>query len=331
MWASRIDGSDRVAGERYRGFVFVPAELGEEAELSLELKKEILFLNANLATLSYWELLGLPWNASCEEAQEAYRQKALALHPDRHRGKRLGSYAVRLQAIFPRLNEARDALADPDKRAAYARRTASPTDRARLELRDLEEQRRGEERRARLARQNPLVAKVARVSELMARARQAADEGRWSQAANDFQLVCSLDPKNEEARKAAEDSRRRLAASRSGELYDRGLAAELAGSPQVALALFREAVEADPASTRAATAVSRCARTGGDLELAREMAERAVRSGPRDGPAHEALAQVLAAQGQVKEARRMAERALELDPRLTGAKSVLKRRWGLFG
>lgn len=320
-----------VSGERYRGFVFVPADLGEEAELSLEQKKEILFLHTRLATLSYWELLGLPWNASCEEAQEAYRHQAMLLHPDRHRGKQLGRYAARIQAIFPRLNEARETLADPERRAAYARKTAGPTERAKLELRDLEEERRAEERKARLARRNPIVAKVARVGELMGRARQAMEEGRWSQAANDFQLVCSMDPKNEEARKLAEDARRRVAAGRASELYEKGLAAEAAGSLQAALAMFRDAVEADPANCRAASAASRAARAAGDLSLARDMAERAVRSGPRDGPAHEALAQVLAAQGETKEARRLAERALELDPRLEGAKALLKKRWGLFG
>jgi len=320
-----------VAGERYRGFVFVPADLGEEAELSLEQKKEILFLHANLATLSYWELLGVPWNASCEEAQEAYRRQAMQLHPDRHRGKRLGRFGARLQAVFPRLNEARETLADPARRTAYARKTAGPTERARLEIRDIEEERRAEERKARLARQNPIVAKVARVGELMTRARRAMEEGRWSQAANDFQLVCSLDPKNEQARKLADEARRKSAALKAAELYEKGLAAELGGSAKAALALFRDAVEADPASSRAATAAARTARAAGDLGLAREMAERAVHAGPRDGAAHEALAQVLAAQGESREARRLAEKALELDPRLEGARAVLKKRWGLFG
>ncbi len=320
-----------MAGDRYRGFVFVPADLGEEAELSLEQKKEILFLHANLATLSYWDLLGVPWNATCEEAQEAYRRQAMLLHPDRHRGKQLGRFAARLQALFPKLNEARETLADPARRTAYARKSAGPTDRARLELRDIDDERRSDERRARLARQNPIVAKVARVAELMSRARKAMEEGRWSQAANDFQLVCSLDPKNEEARKLADDARRKAAAVKASDLYDKGLAAELAGSAQAALALFREAVETDPGNSRAATAASRAARAAGDLGLARDMAERAIRSGPRDATAHEALAQVLAAQGEAKEARRLAERALELDPRLEGAKAVLKKRWGLFG
>lgn len=320
-----------MSGERYKGFVFVPADLGEEAELSLEQKKEILFLHANLATLSYWELLGVAWNASCEESQEAYRRQAMLLHPDRHGGKQLGRYRARLQAIFPRLNEARETLADPVRRIAYARKTAGPMERARLELRDFEEERRAGERRARLARQNPIVARVARVGELMGRARRAMEEGRWSQAANDFQLVCSMDPKNEEARKLADDARRKVAAGRASDLYEKGLAAEAAGMLQGALVMFREAVEADPSSVRAATAASRAARVAGDLVLAREMAERAVRSGPRDGPAHEALAQVLAAQGEHREARRLAERALEIDPRLEGAKALLKKRWGLFG
>jgi curved DNA-binding protein CbpA len=332
MWVEPESGGPGgcLAGDRYKGFLFVPSDLAEDVDLSLEEKKEILFLHARLATLSFWELLGVPWNASADEATAAYRQLAMRLHPDRHRGKRLGKYAARLQAVFPRLNEARETLADPARREAYARKTAGPEERAKLQLKALEEERRSAEKRARLARQNPLVANAARVSEILARARQRMEEGRWAQAANDFQTAVAMDPRNDEARRLGEEARRKAGTVRATEWYERGLAAELAGQPAAALPLFAKAIEEDPAEPRYVVASSRAARATGDLAAAREAAERAVRIGPKHAAAHEEMAQVLVAQGETREARRLAERALELDPSLEGARSLLRKRWGIF-
>lgn len=320
-----------MSGDRYRGFVFVPADLAEDVDLNIEEKKEIIFLHENLGRLTYWELLGVPWNAPPEAAMDAYRRQALLLHPDRHRGKRLGRFEARLATVFPKLNEAREALSDPAKRAAYVRATASPEDLARMRLRELEDERRSDERRARLARQNPLVARAGRASDLMARARAELEEGRWQQAANDFLTVAEMDPRNQEARKLAAEARKKAAASRAAEAYEKGLAQELAGQPHNALQIFRRALEDEPDNARYAVAASRAARTAGDLATARELAEKAVKLAPRQAASHEALAQAMAAQGEAREARRAAERALELDPTLEGAKAILKKRWGIFG
>lgn len=317
-------------GDRYRSFVFVPADLAEDVDLTIQEKKEIIFLHENLGRLTYWELLGVPWNATPEVAMEAYRRQAMLLHPDRHRAKRLGRFGPRLAAVFPKLNEARETLADPAKRAAYARATASPEDMARLRVRELEDQRRAEERRARLARLNPLVARAARANDLMARARTAMEEGRWHQASNDFLTVAAMDPRNQEAKRLAEETRKKAAAVRAAEAYEKGLAEEFAGQVQSALQIFRKALEEDPGNPRYAVAASRAARAAGDPAAARELADQAVRLGPRSAASHEALAEALVAQGDGREARRAAEKALELDPTLEGAKAILKKRWGIF-
>lgn len=319
-----------MSGDRYRSFVFVPADLAEDVELTIQEKKEIIYLHENLRRLTYWELLGVPWNAAPEVAMEAYRRQAMLLHPDRHRGKRLGRFGPRLVAVFPKLNEARETLSDPAKRAAYARATASPEDMARLRVRELEDQRRAEERRARLARVNPLVARAGRASDLMARARTAMEEGRWQQASNDFLTVAVMDPRNQEAKKLAEEARKKAAAARAADTYEKGLAEEFGGQPQSALQIFRRAMQEDPGNPRYAVAASRAAREAGDPASARELADEAVRLGPRNAASHEALAEALAAQGDGREARRAAEKALELDPTLEGAKAILKKRWGIF-
>jgi tetratricopeptide (TPR) repeat protein len=320
------------SGDRYSGFGFDPADLAEDVDLEVERRREILFADANASRWTLWQVLDLPWNAPAAAAKAAYLDKVKVFHPDRYAGKRLGSYRGRLERVFRRLTEARDTLSDEARRVAYARATAPADEYARLEARKLDDERRAEERRARLSRQNPLLARAARVSELVRRGKQAFADGKFSQAANDLQVALSLDPRNVELASLVADARRKAGATRAAEHYDRGVSAEVMGRPGAALAAFKEALEADPANVRAAAAAARVAIQLGDVGEARARAEAAVRASPSAALAHEALASVLEAEGQRREAKKALERALELDPRLESAKERLKKlRWSFLG
>lgn len=62
----------------------------------------------------YYEVLGIPRNASDEEIKRAFRKLAFQYHPDHNRNGDA-------EAKFKEVNEAYHVLADPDKRAAYDR------------------------------------------------------------------------------------------------------------------------------------------------------------------------------------------------------------------
>jgi curved DNA-binding protein CbpA len=320
-----------LTGDRHSGFVFDPAALAEDVDVDVDRRKQILHAEARVGA-THWDVLGLPWNASPDAVKAAYLDKAKVFHPDRYAGRRLGTYRGRLERVFRRVTEARDALVDPARRAEYARTTAPPENRAQLVARDIEDERRTEERRARLARQNPLLARVARINELVRRGKEAMAESRFAAAANDLLLAQGLDPQNDEVAALAADAKRRAAQARAGDAYEKGIAAEAVGSRHAALAAYREALETDPRHVRAAAAGARVALALGEGDAARALAHDAVRAGPGVASAHEALGLVLEALGDRKEARRALERALELDPKLEAARERLKRlRWSFLG
>lgn len=308
-----------------------PGDLAEEVDLPVELRKEILSLDERLGALDHWQLLGVPWNAPVAAVRAAYLEKVRVYHPDRHAGRRLGSYLGRVERIFGALTAARDALCDPAARTDYVRQTAPPAERARIDLRRADDAARAEERKARLVRSNPLVARATRIQELLDRGKKAMAAGQHGQAANDFLTVAGLDPRHPEARALAEEARQRAGAEKARALYDQAMAALAVGHVAGALAILRGASGADPGNVRYPLAAARIALERGEAQAARAFADQAVRAAPRDAQTFELLGQALHALGDVKQARRAVERALELDPDRPTAKALARKlRWSLF-
>jgi curved DNA-binding protein CbpA len=320
-----------VKADRYNGFLFNPADLSEDVDLDVERRREILFLAATMDGWTHWQALGVPWNASVDAARDAYREKVKVFHPDRYPGRRLGSFRPRLERIFRRLTEARDALSEEVARAAYARKTAPPEEIARTAARRIEDDVRSQERKARMARTNPMVSRVARVRELMDRGRTAMAEGRFADAARDFLTASAMDPALAEARSLAEDARKKASSGKARDLWEKARTAELQNDLDRAQMHAEAAADAEPGEPRYAIYVARVALQRGALETARGRAEGAVRAAPALATAHEVLGEVLAAQGEGGAAKKALERALELDDGLQSARERLRKlRWSFL-
>ena len=317
--------------DRFQGFLFNPADLSEDVDIDPDRRREILYLVASMDGWTHWQVLGVPWNAPVDKARDAYREKAKVFHPDRYPGRRLGSFRGRLERIFRRLTEARDVLGDEAARAAYARRTAPPEEVARAAARQIENDTRAQERRARMVRNNPMVSRVARVRELIDRGRRNMQEDRFADAARDFLTAAALDPSASEAKALAEQARSKASSGKARELWEKARAFHLQHELDRAQFLAEAAADADPGEPRYGIYVARLALERGAIETARLRAEAVVRSAPSLATAHEVLGEVLAIQGDSAAARRSLERALELDEGLTGARDRLRKlRWSFL-
>jgi tetratricopeptide (TPR) repeat protein len=321
-----------VSGERDQGHSFNPADLAEAVDLDLDRRKAILRAEASLPTWNHWDVLGLEWNAPVEAVRAAYLDQVKIFHPDRYAGKRLGSFRSRLERVFRRLTEARDVLTSDTQRAPYVLATAPALEVTRREARRLEDERRSVERRGRLARHNPLLARADRITTLMKHGREMLAAGQYAQAVNDFQLVVGLDPGNTEAGPLAAEARKKGLETKVGECLEKARAAETMGSWQGALAAYRAALDLEPANVRVLVLASRAALEAGEVGAARDLAERGIQVQPRSAAAHEALGMALETIGKKADARKALERAVEIDPRLDSAKERLKKlRWSFLG
>lgn len=68
-----------------------------------------------MAKRDFYEILGVPKNASDEDIKKSYRKLAMKFHPDRNQGEKAGE----AEQKFKEAKEAYEMLSDPEKRAAY--------------------------------------------------------------------------------------------------------------------------------------------------------------------------------------------------------------------
>ena len=66
-----------------------------------------------MAKRDYYEVLGVPKNASEQDIKKAYRSMAKKYHPDRNKDN------PEAEAKFKEVQEANEILSDPQKRASY--------------------------------------------------------------------------------------------------------------------------------------------------------------------------------------------------------------------
>jgi curved DNA-binding protein CbpA len=93
--------------------------MAEEVDLEVDLRRWILQLYRALDRADHYQLLGVDRAAEKKVIKRAYFELAAKLHPDKYFRKRLGSFKVRMEAVFGRITLAQDTLTNADRRADY--------------------------------------------------------------------------------------------------------------------------------------------------------------------------------------------------------------------
>lgn len=96
------------------------AALAEEAELEDRERRRILAMARLAHGRDPHALLGVPQTADARTLKLAYFQLSKEIHPDRYYGKRLGSFAMRMSAVFDATSRAYARLTTPDRGRAAA-------------------------------------------------------------------------------------------------------------------------------------------------------------------------------------------------------------------
>ena len=104
----------------------LPHASGEEV-LSVTSGREIDRMYTSLATLTYYELLGVPPDAEPPAIQASYEALVSMLHPNRFVRISMGSARRKVEIILECVNEAYENLVDPTRRTTYDARLASDT------------------------------------------------------------------------------------------------------------------------------------------------------------------------------------------------------------
>jgi hypothetical protein len=88
-------------------------------DLPMERRQEILDAFVRVQSPSYYDVLGLPGDATRAEVRALYFDLSKRFHPDTLYGKRLGGFKARMEMVFKRVTEAYEVLGRPKKRAEY--------------------------------------------------------------------------------------------------------------------------------------------------------------------------------------------------------------------
>ncbi len=334
---------------RYGNHRFDKRKLLGRSPLTLEQRKEILFLSANLDALDHFEFFDVEPTAERRGIKKAYFAFSKRFHPDTVFRKDIGEYQPLIVQIFKRGTEIYEALSnDQALRETYARaieaRNAAYRGALEAERRKQEGSRReklkaeAEKRkvalRERLAnntrhRRQSTVANP--VAERLERAERYYKEGmahyqseNFIPASNALRLAVSFDPKNERYRQAFEKVNERARQVKAEQYWKAGFLQESVGRPREALQSYLEAVEAWPRHDYCAHVAELLVEHVGDLRRAAELAEQAVAAEPQEVDYLLLLGRIYAEANLTKKAQGVFERVLDIDKKNDDAKQALK-------
>jgi curved DNA-binding protein CbpA len=254
--AAKQEAGEDAETPPWEGMKFDPFELKEEVDLDEETKKKILYYHTTMHDQTHYEMLRVGRRAEAKEIKRAYFKVSREFHPDSFFRKNLGSYKQKIEAIFKRISQAYEVLGNQQKREAYEKTLPyEPTPeeieaQRQVALQQERAKKLRQERRQRLLKHSPVVARKGKARNHYEDAKVYAEQREYTKAANSIKLALTLDPKNETYQQLLDEVVPRANEIRSENEYRRGRMEESMGRIEEAIAAYLRAIEANPNDAR---------------------------------------------------------------------------------
>jgi curved DNA-binding protein CbpA len=303
---------------------------------------------------SFYEVLLLPRNAEMKAVKRAYYRLSKEYHPDKFYRKKIGPYKDKLEAIFNKVTEAYRTLSDAESRKDYDALVLGKSGRDAASISEatatvdfvpaaLREQQRSaaarkpEQKTAPQKKKAPppvfiqklqqqLATRIAKARKHMEEGERAMAQGRHGDAASNFQLAMTLDPRNVKAKALFTKCRSAHRNGKAEELYGRAREAMLAEDHKRAAQLLQEAVDCKPTRGKYYSAFAKLINEHTlQQRTALEHLKKAVEVEPRNVEYTMDLAVAYVELGMPTNAVRAYERVLRLEPKNSVATKALRR------
>ncbi len=223
--------------DEYNGFIFDLQLMQEDVDLTVDQRKDIIFTHQNMEGKTFFQVLGVPYDAGAARVKKAFLSKSKKYHPDRFFRRRLGSFERMINEIYSSLSRAQFTLLDPVKKREYLKKLEKEGKLTNSDhLENLEKEERARQQRIRDAlknrrlKRNPLMERVKKAKEYYEAGRMAVERENYLAALNNFRLASSFDPHNEIYRAKVDEvidranlerARKMLQKAQMGQTYNR--------------------------------------------------------------------------------------------------------------
>ncbi|MCB9653953.1 MAG: DnaJ domain-containing protein [Deltaproteobacteria bacterium] len=319
----------------YGRFIFPPALMQEDCELTVEERKRIIWFHDQIDAISHYELLQVRRLDDAKAIKVAYFERSKEWHPDRFRQRRLGRFKGLIEAIFQRVQVAYQDLSDTKKRAAYDKTMVFMPDED--EISEMLRKQRRAEREAfraqeavdRRRKHNPVRKRLLQARKFFEQAQEQQAGGDLAGALSTIRMAIAFDAQDE-YRTLESALTSMVGELKLGPLMKRGLHHESLTNWSEAIDVFSTAVELAPENGEARLRLAYNLLMGGrEPHEANPHVHKAVQLRPNEPEAHFLLGLCYEKSGMEKAAVRAYGRAVELKSNYTEAKKRLKRlRWG---
>jgi curved DNA-binding protein CbpA len=307
-----------------------------------------------IADKTFYEVLLLPRNAELRAVKRAYYRLSKEYHPDKFYRKNIGPYKEKLEAIFNKVTEAYRTLSDDEARKDYdtlvlgkSGRDVSSSSEATATVDFVPDALRKKQaaqgvkpaagKPAKGTKKAPppvfiqklqkqLATRIAKARKHMEEGERALAQGRNGDAASNFQLAMTLDPRNTKAKALFTKSRTAHRNGKAEEFYRRAQEALISEDHKRAAQLLQEAVDCKPTRGKYYSEFAKLINEHTlQQRVALEHMKKAVEVEPRSVEYTMELAAAYVDLGMPTNAVRAYERVLRLDPKNSVATKVLKR------